>query len=140
VEPITTADMANAVLASKNPGITKDRREEAQTFLSNQTSQAVKKSKDEAVAKGTDVEKLYAYGKDPVTGEKLTLDNAPDQMLVDRKGNPIPFKMLTTMKPTMQESNRADFAKSAIHSLDDLCSQRMKAMNEGRRRESRMSV
>jgi hypothetical protein len=62
---------------------------------------------------------LFNEGQDPVTGEKLNLSNAPDEALID--GNtkqPIPTKMLSTLKPTQQESNRADFATSALHSLD----------------------
>ena len=66
-------------------------------------------------------ESMLKTGVNPQTKEKLSLDNAPDEFLVNtRTGNPIPKDMLTTLKPTMQESNRADFAKSAIHSLDKL--------------------
>jgi hypothetical protein len=62
---------------------------------------------------------LFDTGVDPQTGERLNLANAPDEALID--GNtkqPIPTKMLATLKPTQQESNRADFARSALHSLD----------------------
>ena len=62
---------------------------------------------------------LFNEGVDPITGEKLNLANAPDEALIDgNTGKPIPTKMLATLKPTQQESNRADFAKSALHSLD----------------------
>ena len=63
-------------------------------------------------------QKMWDEGQNPYTGEKLNLTNAPDTMMVDRSGQPIPFKMLSTMKPTQQENNRADFAKSTVHILD----------------------
>jgi hypothetical protein len=62
---------------------------------------------------------LFETGQDPQTGERLNLANAPDEMLIDSTTHkPIPTKMLATMKPSQQESNRADFANSALHSLD----------------------
>lgn len=62
---------------------------------------------------------LFDTGVDPQTGAKLNLGNAADEMLIDSNTHkPIPIKMLATMKPTQQESNRADFANSALHSLD----------------------
>jgi hypothetical protein len=67
------------------------------------------------------VQQMWANGTNPATGEKLSLANAPDEMLVDQKtGLPIPTKMLSTLKPTQTESNRADFARSVLHSLDNL--------------------
>jgi hypothetical protein len=72
-------------------------------------------------AGGKGFEQMVALGTDPVSGAKLSLDNAPDELMVDtRTGLPIPTKMISTLKPSMQETNRADFAKSAIHSLDAL--------------------
>lgn len=68
---------------------------------------------------------LFETGMDPQTGEKLNLSNAPDESLID--GNtkqPIPTKMLSTLKPTQQESNRADFSRSALHILDVLEAQK----------------
>jgi hypothetical protein len=63
---------------------------------------------------------LFDEGKTP-DGEVLNLSNAAPEMLVDQKtGQPIPTKMLSTMKPTQQESNRADFAKSTLHILDTI--------------------
>ncbi len=51
----------------------------------------------------------------------LSLNNAPDMMVVNpATGLPIPMKMLSTLKPTMQEQNRADFAASAMHSADKI--------------------
>jgi hypothetical protein len=67
------------------------------------------------------IQQMWANGTNPATGEKLSLANAPDEMLVDQKtGLPIPTKMLATLKPTQTESNRADFARSVLHSLDNL--------------------
>jgi hypothetical protein len=51
----------------------------------------------------------------------LSLENAPDMMVVNpATGLPIPNKMLSALKPTMTEQNRADFAASAIHSADKI--------------------
>lgn len=51
----------------------------------------------------------------------LSLDNAPDMMLVNpATGLPIPMKMLSALKPTMDEQHRAQFAASAIHSADKI--------------------
>lgn len=62
---------------------------------------------------------MFNTGINPANKEHLSVDNAADEMLVDsRTGKPIPYKMLTTLKPSMQESNRADFARSTIHTLD----------------------
>lgn len=64
---------------------------------------------------------------DPTTGKQVTLNllNAPPEALVDqRTGQPIANKQLSTMKPTQQESNRADFAKSVLHILDVVDKQR----------------
>lgn len=73
------------------------------------------------IASGKGTEAMYNFGKDPATGQKLTIDNAPDEFLVDsRTGQPIPLKMVSTLKPSMQETNRADYASSAIHSLGEL--------------------
>jgi hypothetical protein len=64
---------------------------------------------------------LFGDGVNPSTGEKLNLSNAADEMLIDQNTHqPIPTKMLATLKPTQQESNRADFAKSTLHTLDML--------------------
>ncbi len=72
-------------------------------------------------AEGKDVEAMYKNGVNPITKEKLSLDNSPDEFLVDqRTGNPIPTAMLSTVKPTMQEINRHDFATSVLHSLDEI--------------------
>lgn len=64
---------------------------------------------------------LFNEGVDPITHERLNLSNAPDEALIDeRTKQPIPTKMLSQLAPTMQEKNRADFASSVLHSLDQI--------------------
>lgn len=65
-------------------------------------------------------DKMIDTGVNPYTHEQLNLLNAPDTMMVDQQGRPIPFKMLTAMKPSQQETNRADFANSVVHMLDSV--------------------
>ena len=85
-----------------------------------------------------DQEFLYNYGQgvgtapgqaQPAAGSPqtpgstggLNLNNAPDMMVVNpATGLPIPNKMLSTLKPTTTEQNRADFAASAMHSADKI--------------------
>jgi dsDNA-binding SOS-regulon protein len=59
---------------------------------------------------------------DPTKQLKLNLSTpGAEEMLVDeRTGQPIPTKNVNAVKPTMQETNRADFAKSTLHILDKL--------------------
>jgi hypothetical protein len=62
-----------------------------------------------------------APGQNPGSPGGLNLSNAPDMMMVNPStGIPIPMKMLASLKPTMQEQNRADFAASALHSADKI--------------------
>lgn len=76
-------------------------------------------AKIQAGAGGKGVEAMWNYGTNPLTKEKLSLDNAPDEFLVDvRTGNPIPIK--SKENPTMQDTNRASFASSALHTLDSI--------------------
>jgi hypothetical protein len=59
---------------------------------------------------------------DPTKQVKLNLSTpGAEEMLVDeRTGQPIPTKNVNAVKPTMQETNRADFAKSTLHILEKL--------------------
>ena len=62
---------------------------------------------------------------DPNDPTKKTLLNlstpGADELLVDqRTGQPIPTNNVNAVKPTMQETNRADFAKSTMHILEHL--------------------
>jgi hypothetical protein len=71
--------------------------------------------------KAPDTESMIKTGIDKNTGQRLTLDNAPDEAMVDlRTGNPIPTSMNSTLRPDIQEKNRADFANSTLHTLDRL--------------------
>jgi hypothetical protein len=57
---------------------------------------------------------------DPTKQVKLNLSTSgAEEMLVDQHtGQPIPTKNVAAIKPSMQEQNRGDFAKSALHVLD----------------------
>ena len=71
-------------------------------------------------------DELLKNGRDPETGETLNLGNAPDEMLIDPATHqPVPTSMIQTIKPTMQERNRADFAESTLHSLNEIDKLRM---------------
>ena len=86
----------------------------------NRELQVAKENKAAATS-DKDQQTMWKTGINPSSHERLSLDNAPDEFMVDTStGRPIPTSMLSAKKPTMQESNRADFAKSAIHSLDKL--------------------
>jgi len=69
----------------------------------------------------TDQEQTQLFNNGRVGDTKLTLDNASDEMLVDQHtGQPIPWRALSKMAPTMQESNRADFADAVLKTADTL--------------------
>ena len=57
---------------------------------------------------------MYRFGKNPITGESLSLDNAPPSMLVDATGNVIPQDIISTYKPTAQERQTADTARQVL--------------------------
>lgn len=95
-----------------------DAEEQRAAAYKDKLDELKEQTKITAGASGKGVEGMINTGIDPITKEKLTVDNAPDEMLIDaRTGNPIPIKMMSTLKPTQQESNRADFAASALHTL-----------------------
>jgi hypothetical protein len=95
------------------------RLDDPATLLHVSNKQKLDAQINEYTATGKGTEAMYKLGKDPVSGEKLTLDNAPDEFLVnERTGQPIPTSMMTVLKPSMQETNRGDFAGSVLHSLD----------------------
>jgi hypothetical protein len=108
---------ANAVLAS--PGkFTKDQVSTARNFLSLSQQQGAAKAAQEArqraIAEGKDTEAMYKTGVNPITGEKLTLANAPDSMLVDSKGRPVPQNMQSFYKPSQNERQTADTARQVL--------------------------
>ncbi len=114
---------ANAVIAA--PGkFTQDQITEAKNFLTLSQQQGARKTGEEAraraVAEGKDVEAMLKTGVNPITGEKLTLANAPDGMLVDAKGRPVPQNMQSFYKPSQNERQTADTARQALAISADL--------------------
>ena len=114
---IDTADKANAVISAPKK-FTSNQVQAAKNFLtlSNQQGErkAMQDARARAVAEGSDVQAMYRFGKNPITGEQLSLDNAPDAMLVDPSGNVIPQDMVSTYKPTGQERQTADTARQVL--------------------------
>lgn len=51
----------------------------------------------------------------------LDISNAAPEMMVDqRTGQPVPYKLVTSYKPTPQEVNRKDFASTVLSTMDTL--------------------
>jgi len=74
-----------------------------------------------ARTKLSDQEQTQLFNNGRVGDTKLTLENASDEMLVDQHtGSPIPWRALSKLAPTMQESNRADFADTVLKTADTL--------------------
>jgi hypothetical protein len=127
----TTADFAiidseakaNGVLASPKK-FTQDQVTSAKSFLSLSEQQGAKKAaleaRQRAVAEGKDQEQMLKTGINPISGEKLTLANAPDSMLVDSKGRVVPQNMQSFYKPSGMERQTADTAKQALAISADL--------------------
>jgi hypothetical protein len=114
---IDTADKANAVLAAPKR-FTPDQRQAANTFIHLSQTQSEQKAAEEArahaIATGADQEAMYRFGKNPITGEQLSLSNAPDSMLVNAQGLVVPQDMTSVYKPSMQEKQTADTAKAVL--------------------------
>jgi hypothetical protein len=114
---------ANAVLAAPKR-FSADQVSSAQRFLALSNSQGAKKATQEARARaqaeGTDVQAMYRFGKNPVTGENLSLDNAPPSALVDASGNVIPQDLVSAYKPTAQQRQTADTARQVLAISSDL--------------------
>jgi hypothetical protein len=120
---IDSESKANAVLASPNK-FTRDQVSSAQNFLKLTQQQGAAKAAQEArqraIAEGKDTEAMLKTGVNPITGEKLSLANAPDSMLVDSKGRPVPQNMQSFYKPSQNERQTADTARQAIAISADL--------------------
>jgi hypothetical protein len=120
---IDSESKANAVLASPNK-FTRDQVSSAQNFLKLTQQQGARKAAEDArsraVAEGKDTEAMLKTGVNPITGEKLSLANAPDSMLVDSKGRPVPQNMQTFYKPSQNERQTADTARQALAISADL--------------------
>lgn len=114
---------ANAVLAAPKR-FSQDQRDAAQRFRALSNSQGAAKAAQEARARaqteGTDVQAMYRFGKNPVTGETLNLDNAPPSALVDASGNVIPQDLVSAYKPTAQQRQTADTARQVLAISADL--------------------
>jgi hypothetical protein len=114
---IDSADKANAVIASPKR-FTPDQVSAAKSFLALSNEQGERKAAEDAraraVAEGTDVQAMYRFGRNPITGEQLSLDNAPNSMLVDAQGRVIPQDMTSTYKPSQNERQTADTARAVL--------------------------
>jgi hypothetical protein len=108
---------ANAVLAAPKR-FSQDQVQAARGFLALSEQQGAKKAAQDAraraIAEGTDVQSMFKYGRNPITGEQLSLSNAPDSMLVSSSGQVIPQDMVSTFKPTAQERQTADTARQVL--------------------------
>ena len=120
---IDSADKANAVVAAPKR-FTPEQVQSAKNFLALSNEQGARKAADDAraraIAEGTDVQAMYRFGRNPITGEQLTLSNAPDSMLVDSSGRVVPQDMTSLWKPTASERQTADTATQALAISADL--------------------
>lgn len=108
---------ANAVLAAPKR-FTQEQQSAAHNFLQLSDSQGAKKAaqaaRARAVAEGSDVQAMYRFGRNPITGETLSLGNAAPSMLVDPNGNVVPQDLVSTYKPTAQQRQTADTARQVL--------------------------
>jgi hypothetical protein len=114
---IDSPDKANGVLAAPRR-FSQDQVSAARNFLSLANEQGARKAAQDAraraVAEGTDVQAMYKFGRNPITGEQLSLSNAPDSMLVNSSGDVIPQDLVSTYKPSAQEKQTADTARQVL--------------------------
>ena len=114
---------ANAVIAAPKK-FTQEQISSAKNFLTLTQQQGARKAAEDAraraVAEGKDVEAMFKSGVNPITGEKLSLANAPDSMLVDSKGRPVPQNLQTFYKPSQNERQTGDTARQALAISADL--------------------
>jgi hypothetical protein len=117
---------AQAVLAAPKR-FSADQVGAAQNFISIAQSDSITKATAEArahaIATGADVEAMLKTGVNPISGERLTLQNAPDSMLVDPRGNVVPQNQQALYKPTAQERQTADTARQVLAISADLQAQ-----------------
>jgi hypothetical protein len=108
---------ANAVIASPKR-FTLDQIQAAKSFIALSNEQGAKKAaqaaRERAIAEGTDVQAMYRFGRNPITGEVLSLDNAAPSMLVTPSGQVIPQDLVSTYKPSAQEKQTADTARQVL--------------------------
>jgi len=123
---IDSADKAQAVLAA--PGrFGADQVGAARNFIRIAQNDSITKASAEArahaVATGADLEAMLKTGINPITRERLTLQNAPDSMLVDPSGNVVPQNEQGLYKPTAQQKQTADTARQVLAISADLQAQ-----------------
>ena len=123
---IDSQNKAEAVLAAPKR-FTKDQISAASRFVQIAQNQSIGKAVSEArahaVATGADFEAMLKTGINPLSREKLTLQNAPDSMLVDPNGNVVPQNQQTLYKPTSQQKQTADTARQVLAISADLQAQ-----------------
>jgi hypothetical protein len=114
---------ANAVIATPSK-FTQDQVSSAKSFLTLTQQQGARKAAEDAraraVAEGKDTEAMFKTGVNPITGERLSLSNAPDSMFVDSKGRPVPQNEQSFYKPSQNERQTADTARQALAISADL--------------------
>jgi hypothetical protein len=123
---IDSTDKAQAVLAAPKrftPAQVSAATNFTRIAKSDSVSKATEDARARAVATGADVEAMLKTGLNPITGEKLTLANAPDSMLVDPNGNVIPQNQQSLYKPTSQQRQTADTARQVLAISSDLQAQ-----------------
>lgn len=90
-------------------------------MYADRMAEAAKQAEVTARARGADVEAMFRTGKNPITGEVLSLANAPPGALVNpTNGQPIPQDMIALYKPTMNERQTADTARQVLAISKDL--------------------
>lgn len=108
---------ANAVIATPRK-FTQDQVASAKNFLTLTQQQGARKAAEDAraraVAEGKDTEAMFKTGVNPITGERLSLSNAPDSMFVDSKGRPVPQNEQSFYKPSQNERQTADTARQVL--------------------------
>lgn len=84
-------------------------------------TEAARQAQATAQAQGKDYEAMVRNGTNPITKEKLTLNNAPAGALVNpASGQVIPTDMISLYKPTQEERQTADTARQVLAISQDL--------------------
>lgn len=90
-------------------------------MYSDKMAELQRQTQVEAQARGTDYEAMLRTGINPITKEKLSLDNAPPSALVNpATGQVIPSSMAWTVKPSPEEKQTADTARQVLAISQDL--------------------
>lgn len=78
-------------------------------------AEAAQQARATAQARGADYEAMLRTGKNPITGEVLSPNNAPPSALVNpTTGQVIPQDMISLYKPTENERQTADTARQVL--------------------------